>query len=79
MLAAFQGACVGRPAKQVHVEYFGAAEAPSTAGGFTVVLSRSGREIAVGEGETILDAVLAAGVDVQYSCMEGVCGSCETA
>jgi ferredoxin len=29
-------------------------------------------------GQTILDAVLDAGVRVSYSCMEGICGSCET-
>ena len=30
------------------------------------------------EGKTILDTVLDAGVDASYSCMEGVCGTCET-
>ena len=32
----------------------------------------------VPEGKTILDALLDAGEDAPYSCMEGVCGSCET-
>jgi vanillate O-demethylase ferredoxin subunit len=28
---------------------------------------------------TILDTLLGAGIDVPYSCREGVCGACETA
>jgi tetrachlorobenzoquinone reductase len=45
---------------------------------FTVVLARSGREVHVGQGESILFALLCAGVDVQFSCEEGMCGACET-
>lgn len=29
------------------------------------------------DGETILDVLIAAGLDVSYSCQEGVCGACE--
>jgi vanillate O-demethylase ferredoxin subunit len=46
--------------------------------GFEVQLRRSGRTIAVPPGETILDMLLDAGVDVSFSCNEGVCGTCET-
>jgi vanillate O-demethylase ferredoxin subunit len=77
MLAAFEAAAVGRDPRQVHVEHFSATEAPATTGGFTVVLAKSGREVFVAAGETILDAVLAAGIEAPHSCMEGVCGSCE--
>ena len=45
---------------------------------FTVVLARSGREILVREGETILLALLGASIDVSFSCEEGMCGACET-
>jgi vanillate O-demethylase ferredoxin subunit len=45
---------------------------------FTVVLARSGTEIAVQRGETILGALLNARIDVSYSCEQGVCGACET-
>jgi tetrachlorobenzoquinone reductase len=45
---------------------------------FTVVLARSGREVHVGQGESILFALLCAGIDVQFSCEEGMCGACET-
>jgi len=47
-------------------------------GGFEVRLHRSGRIIAVPSGESILDMLLDAGVDVAFSCTEGVCGTCET-
>ena len=47
--------------------------------GFTVVLARSGKEIAVPEGMTILEALRSRGIEVAHSCLEGVCGSCETA
>lgn len=47
-------------------------------GGFDVQLHRSGRTIAVPPGETILDVLLDAGVNVSFSCTEGICGTCET-
>jgi vanillate O-demethylase ferredoxin subunit len=78
MLAAFESATTARPPERVHVEYFTAKEAPATAGGFTVRLARSGFDVLVREGQTILDAVLATGVDAPHSCTEGVCGTCET-
>jgi ferredoxin len=46
--------------------------------GFDVHLHRSGRVIAVPPGESILDMLLDAGVNVAFSCTEGVCGTCET-
>jgi vanillate O-demethylase ferredoxin subunit len=45
---------------------------------FTVVLARSGTEICVSRGQTILGALLDARIDVSYSCEQGVCGACET-
>ena len=45
---------------------------------FTVTLASSGREIAVAGDQTILDALLSAGVDVDFSCEEGTCGTCIT-
>jgi vanillate O-demethylase ferredoxin subunit len=77
MLAAFEQACEGRPDAQVHVEYFSAAAPVAAEGGYTVVLQRSGRSLEVAPGKTILDAMLENDIDVPYSCMEGVCGTCE--
>jgi vanillate O-demethylase ferredoxin subunit len=45
---------------------------------YTVVLARSGAEIPVHHGETILGALLNARIDVSYSCEQGICGACET-
>lgn len=78
MLEAFEKATATRSADHVHVEYFQAKEGPSQDGGFEVRLVRSNRTIAVEPGKTILDAVLDAGVSANYSCSEGVCGTCET-
>lgn len=61
-----------------HVEYFAAGEAPATSGGFNVQLARLGRVIRVSAGKTILDALIDEGIEVSYSCSQGVCGTCET-
>lgn len=42
-----------------------------------VELARSGRTIAVGEQESVLDAVNAAGANILSTCREGTCGTCE--
>jgi vanillate O-demethylase ferredoxin subunit len=54
------------------------AEESARAGGFTVVLARSHRTVFVEEGRTILETLLDAGLNPSYSCMEGVCATCET-
>ena len=77
MLEAFEKATADRAPECVHVEYFAAKEAPAATGGFTVVLAKSGKTLEVPAGKTILDAVLDAKIRVSYSCMEGICGSCE--
>jgi ferredoxin-NADP reductase len=78
MIAAFLEATAGRPAEQVHVEHFGAVAPRADDGGLLVELARSGRTIEVRPDQTILDAVLAAGVAAPASCRNGVCGTCET-
>jgi ferredoxin-NADP reductase len=78
MLAAFEAASASRPTGEVHLEYFATRQRPAVDGAFTVVLAKSGRTFDVPRGKTILDAVLDAGIDAAYSCMEGVCGTCET-
>jgi ferredoxin-NADP reductase len=78
MLHAFEAAAAGRAAGTVHVEYFSAQQDAATAGGFEVMLARSGRSLRIQPGESILDALLADGVDVGHACKEGVCGACQT-
>jgi vanillate O-demethylase ferredoxin subunit len=46
--------------------------------GFEVQLHRSGRTIAIPAGQTILKTLIEAGVDVDFSCAMGGCGTCET-
>ena len=78
MLEAFEAATAGRPSDHVHVEYFKAREKPAAEGGFELKLARSNRTIAVQVGQTILDALMEAGISANYACTEGVCGTCET-
>ena len=81
MLRAFEDATAALPPARVHLEYFKAPEPPPPAAdavqGFEVELARSGRVLHVSPGRSILDEMLDAGIDVPYSCMEGICGSCE--
>lgn len=61
---------------RVHLERFAAAAVPAVAGGFSVELARDGRRFEVPAGRSVLDVLLDHGVDVPYSCMQGICGSC---
>ncbi|MBL8549255.1 MAG: oxidoreductase [Hyphomonadaceae bacterium] len=78
MLAAFEAATAGRDPDHVHVEYFTQKHEAATEGGFLVELARTGKEVRVLPGQTILQAVRDLGVDVGFSCEEGICGACET-
>jgi len=84
LMEAFERAASNRPAKNVHVEWFKprpvepdpmAAEA---AGSFEVKLARTGLTLKVPADKSILDVLINADVAVQYSCCDGVCGTCET-
>ncbi|BBH48777.1 PDR/VanB family oxidoreductase [Pseudomonas sp. KU43P] len=62
---------------RVHFEQFAAA--PAAGGAFTLVLGRSGRELQVEEGMTIIQAIEnVKAAQVECLCREGVCGTCET-
>jgi ferredoxin-NADP reductase len=78
MLDAFTAATAGRDPARIHVEHFSAVEPAAVEGGFEVVLARSGRSVAVPPGKTILEALNAAGIEPNCSCVQGVCGTCET-
>ena len=79
MLQAFEKATANRPREQVHVEYFAPKQGPSREGGFTVQLARTQQEFFIPPGQSILGVLRDAGVNLRYSCEEGVCGECETA
>ena len=78
MLEAFDRATKDLARERVHVEYFTAVEPAAKEGGFMVVLAKSGRELTVPAGKTILDALRDSGLELQFSCTEGICGTCET-
>ncbi|WP_315927326.1 PDR/VanB family oxidoreductase [Mesorhizobium sp. SP-1A] len=77
MLDEYETASASRPRDMVHRERFAGVEKPALRTGFTVYLARQGISLSVEPGQTILGACLQAGVDVPYSCEEGMCGACE--
>jgi ferredoxin-NADP reductase len=64
-------------AGRLNVEFFGSAPSNGQAA-YEVRLARSGRVIPVAPGETMLNALREAGVDVPSSCEGGVCLECKT-
>jgi vanillate monooxygenase ferredoxin subunit len=70
----------GWPPDSVHLEYFSAGELAAHTGSqeVQVTLVRAGRTIAVPAGIPIIDALRRAGVNVETSCEQGVCGTCVT-
>ena len=69
----------GWPESQLHYEFFaGALIASDTDGSFEVQVASSGQIVAVPLGKTVVQALLEAGVEVQMSCEQGVCGTCLT-
>ena len=59
----------------LHKEDFGA-DVDLTGGSFTVVAQETGVTVTVAEGQRIVDALTEAGIDIEVSCEEGVCGTC---
>ena len=80
LLHAVEAACAHWGEEALRLERFKARDdLPSDPGtAFEVVLDRSGISLTVQPGQSILDAVAAAGVAVPSSCQEGTCGTCET-
>lgn len=68
------------PEGQVHREFFGAATPAPRSGddAFEVELASCGRRVPVAAGQTMLEALRGAGVELQTSCEQGVCGTCLT-
>ncbi|GAB3626420.1 ferredoxin [Pandoraea terrae] len=80
MLGAFEQACARHGYPHAHIERFGAAPVNADAvatPGYEVELARSGKTVWVESGTRLLDALIVAGVDVPFSCEQGICGSCE--
>ena len=78
MINDFQIATSDRDPSFLHIERFTSPIAVAADGGYVVELARTGRAVHVPMGKTILQALLDEGLDVPCSCLEGVCGTCET-
>jgi ferredoxin-NADP reductase len=81
LIDAAEAVCL-RLGRELHLERFAADESiiVSDPGDqpFEVHLAQTGVTITVQPGESILDVAEAAGADVFGSCLEGICGTCET-
>ncbi|GAA1142981.1 PDR/VanB family oxidoreductase [Nocardioides aquiterrae] len=83
LIDAVQAAVAFSGAGPLHVERFVSVPVELDAGAppasaFEVQLGADGPVVAVADDQSILDALLGAGVDVLFSCEEGTCGSCQT-
>ena len=70
-------AAQGLAPERVRFERFQAASQPDDRP-VTVVLRRSRRTIEIAAGQSILDAVQSAGIEVPSACRTGTCGTCAT-
>jgi vanillate O-demethylase ferredoxin subunit len=79
MIEDFEQASRDWPADHVHIERFVPPPLPldPTARPYTLVLARTGRDIAIAAGQSMLAALTDAGIDVPASCCGGICGSCK--
>jgi len=68
----------GFPEEARHLEYFSVPETPDYINhDFTLRLAQSGRDIPVRADQAPTDALLAAGVQVDVKCSDGLCGVCK--
>jgi ferredoxin-NADP reductase len=81
LLKAVEEHCAAWHSGALHVERFAARAEPAAqvSRPCEVFLQQQGTRLSVAAGQSILDAVLEAGIDHPFSCTEGVCGTCETA
>ncbi|MET9224500.1 PDR/VanB family oxidoreductase [Lentzea sp. NPDC003310] len=77
LVDAVEDACRAWEPGTLHVERFTSAE-PEGDTSFEVHCVRSGVDVRVDGDVSVLDALLAAGVEADYSCTQGFCGTCET-
>jgi len=68
----------GIEATQIHVELFSTPATASNDTAFEVEIADSGQVINVAAGQTIIEALEKAGLDVMYDCQRGDCGICQT-
>jgi ferredoxin-NADP reductase len=80
MISAIDQLCELWAPGRVHVERFARREGDLERldGAFEVEFARSGVAVTVPADRSILDMAEEAGIDIDSSCQEGVCGTCET-
>jgi vanillate O-demethylase ferredoxin subunit len=70
---------LGWAAAQLHVEYFGNAGVDASGDqAFDVKLASTGKTVTVQAGQSVIEALAEQGIEIAYSCKEGVCGTCLT-
>jgi vanillate O-demethylase ferredoxin subunit len=79
-MQAVREAVAARPDLVLHLEYFTADPAALDAApdSFRVKLAKSGATVEVNAHQTIIEALRAAGIEIETSCEQGVCGTCLT-
>lgn len=79
LLNAVEERCADWPTGALHVERFSPKDyGEQSTDSFEVELARSGRTLTVPADRSIVDTLEDAGIDVEVSCLEGMCGTCET-
>lgn len=69
---------VGWPEEALHWEFFAGNPMAESTGSFQIKIASSGQVIGVAEGQTVIAALSANGIEVPTSCEQGVCGTCLT-
>lgn len=69
----------GWAGERIHFEYFAGQQIDTSGDGeFDVKLASSGKVVKVPPGKTVVQALRAAGIEIEVSCEQGVCGTCLT-
>ena len=82
MLDSFEATCEPLGYDNCHIERFAAVEIAASEyarDSYVVELAKSGATLQINAGDVLLERLEEAGVSVDCSCREGVCGSCEVA
>jgi ferredoxin-NADP reductase len=81
LLDAFERNCSELGYVHAHIERFAplpVVASPQAQTSYVAELRKSGRTFVITPEKSLLACLLEGGVDVEHSCLEGVCGTCET-
>jgi ferredoxin-NADP reductase len=79
LMDAVKSATAGWPRDMVNYEWFKpqSSQTDAVPSSIKVICERSNKVVEVAPDQTILAALIAAGIDVPKSCEQGICGTCE--